>query len=358
MSPTWNLPTPEHPPVGESSLVEFSAIQLARMSMLLSTAQGNWLTILGQNYGIPRPPLSDDDDLYRGIIPVLAWQPKTIKNTLYALIGAVLGTQDSIVASGNRAWQVYEVNANEIVIEIPLQLIGTSNTDASYLHGFYGYGFVTGGSSTNTFTAIGDATQAASSLVGLALHFNTSSNTWTDYTILSASYSTSTNLTTFVVSASTIPSGGGKFYVEVPGDGVSSFTGDFLATSGFVGNYDAVDGGGGTTTLKVIGDATTTLLVDDSVTIAVNGIPTVTTITGTSGYSLTTNVTTYTVALTIHGSQTLQSIVQLSDVDDQLTTVPSSERVFLTGDGLYEIVEFYLDLLAHAAGVTVRLETL
>jgi hypothetical protein len=74
-------------------------------------------------------------------------------------------------------------------------------------------------------------------------------------------------------------------------------------------------------------------------------------------YDPTTNVTAVVVTTTdVPGGQVRQAFVAAQEVADTPTTPPHSDRVYLTGTGLYQVVQFYLDLLVRAAGIVVRLE--
>jgi hypothetical protein len=352
---TWPWIGPVHPAFGVTIEKDHSAIQRARFSMLVSTAEAEFLSILGQNVGVPRPPVDgSDDELMRRLLQVLSWQPKTILFTLYALMTAVFGSQESYAVDDRRPWRIYEFT-NEIVIELPFALIGTSNENASFLHGFSGYGFVTGGPS-NTFTAKGNAPEAsATTLVGKNLRFNTAPNTWTDYTIATVSYNAGTDVTTFTASAATLPDGGGYFYIEIPGDNASSYRGDYLASSGFVTSYSTA-AGPPTSSLKLLGDVTQHLTALDTVTLN-NGTAIITTTVATlSAYDPSTNTTPLTIAVTVPGGLAGETIAREIDVSDTSTTPDHDDRVYLTGQGLYEVVSFYLDLLVRAAGIVVRLE--
>ena len=55
--------------------------------------------------------------------------------------------------------------------------------------------------------------------------------------MLTVSYDSVNDVSTITVSASTLPDGGGYFYVEVPGDNTSSYRGDYLASSGFTTSH-------------------------------------------------------------------------------------------------------------------------
>ena len=352
---TWPWIGPTHPAFGAAVDKDHSAIQRARFSMLVAYAEDKFLSILGQNVGVPRPPVDGtDDELMRRLLQVLSWQPKTILFTLYALMTAVFGSQESYTVDDRRPWRIYEFT-NEIVIELPFALIGASNENASFLHGFSGYGFVTGGPA-NTFTAKGNASEAsATTLVGKNLRFNTAPNTWTDYTVLTVSYDSVNDVSTITVSASTLPDGGGYFYVEVPGDNTSSYRGDYLASSGFTTSYSTT-AGPPTSMLRLLGDVTQHLTVQDEVTLN-NGTAIVTTSVATlSAYDPATNTTPLTIVGTVPGGLSGQTIARAVDISDQPGTPSHDDHVYLTGQGLYEVVSFYMDLLVRAAGIVVRLE--
>jgi len=209
-----------------------SAIDQARDSMLVDTAEGKYLTALGGNYGVPRPKQSPfDDALYRKVVPILAWLPKTPKLVPYKLAEAIFGTQASL---GVNKWEFYEVNANEIIFECPYALIQGSNVNASYMHGWPGYANATGGP-TNTITAVGtDARLAVSggSLNGRTLYlFHTGA--WQTYTISSSSYNAGTQTNTFVLSASTVPTGDTMpMFIDIPE--ANSYRGDFMLSDASV----------------------------------------------------------------------------------------------------------------------------
>jgi len=357
MSVTWPLIDVENPPLGIVSDNVVSAIEQARRDLLLAYSEGVPLSVLGQNAGISRPPqLPDDDVMFRKIIRLLSWQPKTINFTVYALLSAILGSQSEIIADSKRPWRVYEVNANEIIIELPLVLIGTSNTNASYLHGAYGYGSVVAGGPFNTFTTPGDLSEAsATTLVGKNLRFNTAVGVWTDYTVNSSTYSAITGLSTVVVSAATLPAGGGYFYVEIPGDLTSSYRGDYLAPGNLVLTFNSA-AGPPTSTLTLTGDATQHLDVSTAVSVYNGTTVVATTIATVSAYAPSTNTTTVTIATTVAGGLVNALFLHELEQADTATTPPHDDRVYLTGLGLFEIFQYYFDLLVRAAGIVVRVE--
>jgi len=335
-----------------STEAAMSVIQQVRRTMLVSTAGGVYLDAVGNNRGVPRPENTSDDELYRRLVKVLAWLPKSILLSYYALLAAVFGSQAQVASQIGRPWRVYEVAANEVIIELPAALIAGTIETASYVHGASGYARVPSGSS-NVFTTDFDlSASSAVSVVGLAVYVETAPGTWTSYVVVN--YSFAAGAATVQVNASTLPTGGGRFYLEVPGDEVASYRGDYVATSG-VGSLYSTAAGPATNTLSVVGDVTGSTRPGMSVQISVNGVFQARVVGGLS-YSSATNVSTVTVTTTdVPGGQVNQAFVVPQEIADTATTPPHSDRIYLTGTGLYQIVQFYLDLLVRAAGVTVRL---
>ncbi len=329
-----------------------SQIQLLRQAMLASGAVGAQLDAVGNNHGVPRPESTSDDELYRGVVKALAWLPKSILLSYYALLSAVYGTQEQVRLQVGRPWRVYEVNANEVVVELPAALVLGTQEVSTYLHGASGYARVASGP-TNTFTADFDlAASSAVSVVGLAVHVETAPGTWTDYTV--TGYAFSAGVATVQVSASTLPAGGGRFYLEVPGDGVASYRGDYVATGGVSTLYSTA-AGPATNTLSVVGDVTQAVLPGMTASIVVGGALQ-TRVVATLSYSVSTNVTTVTVTTTdVPGGQVRQVFSVVQELADTASTPPHRDRVYLTGTGLYQIVQFYLNLLVRASGIVVRL---
>jgi hypothetical protein len=206
-----------------------SAVDQARDSMFVDTSEGRYLTAIGENNGVVRPPQSPfDDQLYRKITQILSWLPKTPMLVPYRLAEAIFGTQEQL---GTNAWQFYEVNPNEIIFECPGELLSANNEIASYLHGWAGKTEVVAGP-TNTITAKGTDARlavASSNLNGRSLYLYYSS-AWNTYSITSASYNVGTTLNTFILNAATVPSGNGfPLYIDIPG--VNSFRGDVMLPS-------------------------------------------------------------------------------------------------------------------------------
>jgi hypothetical protein len=205
---------PKAGPIDFSQAVDRSAIDQARDSMMWNTATGKFLTELGANYGIPRPPQSPfDDELYRRVGQVLGWLPKTPLLVTVRLAEAIFGTQQ----------------ANEIIFECPIDAIAGDTSTAGYMHGYPGHTEAVVGL-TATITFVGPDARlsvSGSNLNGRSLYlFHTSA--WQTYTISSASYDSTTELNTIVLNAATVPTGNNyRFFIDVPG--VNSWNpGDFM----------------------------------------------------------------------------------------------------------------------------------
>lgn len=337
-----------------------TAIQRAKLSMQSTTAEGTFLDVIGQNASIARFALISTDEIYRQIIQLLTGQPKSILFTVYKLMEIVLGTQASYITAHKRPWKIYEIRPNEILIEIPNAILQATNETASYAHGWSGYAFVTSGP-TDTFTTVGNvASGSATALVGKAIHVNTSPGTWTSYTIAAASYNAGTNVSTIQVSASTIPTGGGYFFVELAGDEVATFRGDFIPTSGFVSTFTTAPGAPTATLLvagyvvqhlvpRMGGVAGQTVQVTDGPTVISSEVVSV-------SYDAAANQTIVVIADTVTANTLGQTIIKALEESDGVTTPPHADRVYLTGLGAFEIVKFYMDALVRAAGIVLRVE--
>jgi len=205
--------------------------------MLTESAADKWLTRCGQNYGVPRSKLVSDDEMFRRIVQVLGWQPKMVLSTVYWLMQAVFGSQADLVAASKRPWRIYEVVANELVIEVPLSLISTSNANASYLHGTGGLAdnSTIGGAGQPAFQTRGDILKylpaGAYNNLTVQIENTRGSGVFTSYTLLSVSYNAGTNISTVTCTANLAALAGNQFYIDVPGDDVTSYRGDYLAPS-------------------------------------------------------------------------------------------------------------------------------
>ncbi len=356
----WPTVIPIAPKRPAGSIETSSAIQDARSSMLLPFASGSFLTVIGQNYGVPRAPQLSvtDDALYRAIIPVLAWSAKTIKRTTYALLGTIFGTQAALIAANQRPWRVYEVTANEIVFEIPANLIVTTNANASYLHGWSGYALNASGSASTTFTTPGDVrTAQAPTIAGSAICWLYLSGAWSQNTPTTVTYSATTDLTTFTFGSAIVPSGGCPFFIDVVGDGTTtSFRGDYIAASEFVSPF-VQDPADPTTTIRLIGDQTIALVSGFVVSLIYNAAPHAFTLSADPTYDATSNRTL--VTLTAAVPALINGVLlHPQEVADGVSppTAPHNDRVYLSGFGVYDVFKYYYDLLVRAAGIVVRLE--
>lgn len=331
-----------------------SMIQQVRRSLLVASAAGIYLDAVGNNRGVPRPDNTSDEELYRSVIKALAWLPKSILLSYYALLSAVFGSQAQAKLQVGRSWKLYEVNANEVILELPSELIFSAPEVSSYMHGVSGYASVLPPGPSNTFTTTGDVrVGSATTLVGAAIQVFFS-GAWNDYTVSSVSYSSTTNLSTVIVSAATIPAGGGPFSIVIPGDGTSSSPGDYLAASEFISSFTT--GAGPTDTISVLGDATTTLAVGHVVSLTVGATATSYSINSLS-YSSATNRTTIVVsASTVPGNSAGLIFKAIESADVGTTTPPHDLRVYLAGQGLLDVAVYYINLLVRTSGVVLRVE--
>lgn len=202
-----------------------SALDNVRASLLLAYAEVGYLSVIGNGFGIPRAPeVFDNDDLYRSVIELLAWLPRNRMLMPHLLAEILFGSQASIVAAGKPAWQVYVVNANELIFECPEHLLATSNDNASYLHGWHGQAVRT---AADTITVTGtDASLAVStSLVGMFLYIQ-HGGVWNQYSILTHAYNAGTSTNTFTLNPAAVPAGDYPMFVDVPSS--DSFTGDYM----------------------------------------------------------------------------------------------------------------------------------
>lgn len=331
-----------------------SLIRQVRRALLVSGSFGVYLDAVGNNRSVPRPDNTSDDELYRRVIKALAWLPKGLLLSYYALISAVLGSQEQTRLQVGRSWKVYEVNANEIILELPSELISGSPEVSSYLHGVSGYAGVSAGPS-NTFTTSGDVrVGSAATLVGASIQVFFG-GVWNDYTISSVSYNAGTNLSTVVVSAATIPAGGGQFSIVVPGDGVASYRGDYLAAGGGQSLY-STSAGPATNTLLVVGDVTEGVTSGMTVQVSIGGAFHGRVV-SSSSYSSATNVTTVVITTSdVPGGQVSQPFLIPQETADTTTTPPHDDRVYLSGQGLLDVVLFYANLLVRTSGIVLRVE--
>lgn len=331
-----------------------SAIQEAKDALLIDTSTDDYLTRIGQNYGIRRPPhVETDDPLYRKIIKTLAWLPKGTLFCFYKLLEAIFGTQADIILAGHRPWRVYEVNANEVIVEVPTLLVVSDNERSSYLHGYSG--FATGTLLANSVDVPGDARESsATTLVGkyLSVRIN---GTWESQPISTVTYNSGPDTTTLGVAPafSMAPTAGDPAYVEVPGDNVASYRGDYLATDGFATTFSTA-AGPPTTTATLLGDVSTKVRQWNIVTFRWGGTSVSRTVASVA-YNVATNRTTLVLTATLDGgivSGTASLPMEVADT----SSAPHDDRVYLTGSGLLSIFQYYMLELARVSGIVVRYE--
>lgn len=116
-----------------AGLKNTSALQLVYDAISLGAAEGEFLSFLGQNYGVKRPDFtSDDDDLFRKLIPIYATKRKAALKIFYEVFEAILGPAET------GGWRVFEVEANKLIVEVPSDTVlglAEANPDiATYLH--------------------------------------------------------------------------------------------------------------------------------------------------------------------------------------------------------------------------------
>lgn len=97
---------------GEDDVV-VQAIQDAKEQIFVQTAQLQYLDSLGSNVGVFRPTAFKlADDQFRNLIPALSFAPKQVRPTVIKVLQVFFGV-------GNPKVKVFELNPNEIVIQIP-----------------------------------------------------------------------------------------------------------------------------------------------------------------------------------------------------------------------------------------------
>lgn len=114
--------------IAELELVT-SAMAQARAALFINTATGSDLSIIGQNFGIPRPAAAvGDDELYRNLIKALAFGPRGTMRTIYGVVSAFFGPQ----AEGG--WRIFDPGGNKIIIWLKTLVDERTPATASYLH--------------------------------------------------------------------------------------------------------------------------------------------------------------------------------------------------------------------------------
>lgn len=108
--------------------VSADGLQGAREDMVLRTARGYDLLVLGKNVGVGKPkrvPLTDDQ--FRRLIPVLSYMPRLTRASIERILDIVYGPKETA------GWAVYEVDKKTITIELPELEAETRPATASYL---------------------------------------------------------------------------------------------------------------------------------------------------------------------------------------------------------------------------------
>lgn len=109
--------------------LETSAIAQARAAVFIDSAAGEDLSIIGQNFGIPRPIARVGDDvLYRALIKALAFAPRGTMRPIYAVVEAFFGPQST------GGWRIFDPGGNKIVIWLVSLIESRLPSNASYLH--------------------------------------------------------------------------------------------------------------------------------------------------------------------------------------------------------------------------------
>jgi hypothetical protein len=359
--PSFSWPLASDPVVSTDSTTEesYSAIQKAKRAMLTAFAEGEYLNRLGQNYGVVRYELLSDDEMYRQLIILLAYQPKTILFTVYKVLEIVFGSQEEIIAADGRPWRVYEVKNNEFVVEIPVGLLTQGNETASYLHGYDGH--VLELSDDVQVFVPGDAADsvAPGGLIGLELTvLDTATGLYmTPREIIADSYDDVDDNTSLEVDPplDSVPTTGAHCFISVPGDLTSSQRGDYLPTGGFASIFSTAVGPD-TDTLTVRGDVSQHVAIGQTVSLVYEGA-TEERVVDTVIYDATTNTTEIVLTTAdVPGGLEDESISLAQEQADTLTTPDHDDRVYLAGDGLLEVAKFYLNTLVRAAGVSLRVE--
>lgn len=115
--------------IGESDDNVVNQIKNAKEQIFVNTAQGSYLDRLGSNVGVERPILetfSISDDEFRNIIKILSFYPKQVKDTMLDLLEAFFGNDNKV--------QIKEVNTNEIVVQLPRNLVSARDSILGTTH--------------------------------------------------------------------------------------------------------------------------------------------------------------------------------------------------------------------------------
>jgi len=97
---------------GEDDVI-VQAVQDAKEQLYIQLAQLQYLDSLGSNVGVFRPTAFKlADSQFRNLIPALSFAPKQVRPTIVKVLDVFFG-------AGNPLVKIFEINPNEIVIQIP-----------------------------------------------------------------------------------------------------------------------------------------------------------------------------------------------------------------------------------------------
>lgn len=117
---TLTLDTEDTLAIGDYEIIiPGSSIQNAKSAFFVKRATGIDLDFLGQSLGVPRIRETLDDDTYRTIIPICAWEPKPARYVVEQLLTALLGPKADV------GWDVYTIQHCELLIELPSAALGS-----------------------------------------------------------------------------------------------------------------------------------------------------------------------------------------------------------------------------------------
>ncbi len=78
-----------------------SALESARDELFLDTADGKYLDVIGENFGVFRPKGGIDDDTWRQVLRVVLMSPKLVEERFAALLGVLSGGAVTIDFAGD-----------------------------------------------------------------------------------------------------------------------------------------------------------------------------------------------------------------------------------------------------------------
>jgi len=142
------------------------AIQAAKEEIFVKSANLQYLDALGSNVGVFRPTeFNLVDEAFRKLIPALSFYPKQVVPTIKKVLEAFYGDNNSRV-------DVYELNPNEIVVEIPSS-VPALRRDLRGSHHFHAYNGTIDSINNSTKEMIIDLTDTTKQLAVDELAFAT-----------------------------------------------------------------------------------------------------------------------------------------------------------------------------------------